>query len=772
MSVSLGNLEVWLSLNTAKLTAGLANARNAMRAASKQMSAVGKRMTTTISLPLALIGGAAIKMAMDFQKSLRKINTLVGLTTERVNAMAKSVMALSNTTGESSKSLADALFVVTSAGQRGDEALQILERSAKAAAIGLGEAKDVARATTSIMNAYGKETMSATKITDQLTAVVREGNLEASELAPVLGRVIGVASNLGISFAQVGASIATFTRLGVDSAEAVTGVRGIMNSLIKPSEQGAEALAQVGMSFRDLRKEVKEKGLAQSLIGLVQKFKGNEEALAAIVPNVRALSAVLGTAGSQTKEYANILASIEGATGLVDDGFAAIAEDSGFKFARTMEQIKNQGIELGAMLLPVFNDFLGMISRAATAFGNLSNSWKKAILVFAGVVAAIGPALTVFGALGTAIAAITSPIGLVVVGVLSLAAAIFYVYDNWQAIVERISDWSWWKNMLIDMVNFFIEWNPFNLIVEGFNKLLEAVGMDTITNPFEVLQTALSTLKDDTVEYNHKFKDFGETVDSITGKVKALFGGAAGALGGGTPGIGGATEKGPADAAGAMGLGEIGPTGGLMATGLEMIDQMNVSLETLGLRLRDVQNGFDQMNENGLKPVADILNNVVSSAFDGLGNAMISGLESGKSAMDAFKEFFMTWVKNMIAKMITMIVTSLILAAALAALGFGAGAAGALTSIKDAGGLMGSLKNMLVGGGKSMIGMASGGNVVSGGAFQLHKDEVVSLPMGAKVTPANIAQGGRRGGKLTAEMSGTMIKWILDEENRKTENTY
>ena len=130
-----------INANLSNFSKGLAKAQANLRQFGSNMKSIGRSMTTYVTTPLLLAGGASIKMAVDFQTSMTKINTLVGLTADRVNAMTKDVMGLSDQTGISSKELADALFVVTSAGQRGAEAMQILDRSAKASAIGLGEPK-------------------------------------------------------------------------------------------------------------------------------------------------------------------------------------------------------------------------------------------------------------------------------------------------------------------------------------------------------------------------------------------------------------------------------------------------------------------------------------------------------------------------------------------------------------------------------------------------------------------------------------------------------
>lgn len=395
-----------------------------VRNVGRKMQRIGAVMTAAFTLPTLAAGGASIKLATDFQTSMTKIETLVGLTGEQVDQMRVQIRALSDETGKSSLELSEALFVVTSAGARGAEAMSILERSTKASAIGLGETADIARAVTSVMTAYADENMTAAQATDQFLAVVREGNLEAAQLAPSIGRVIGLASQLGVSFAEVGGSIATFTRLGVTSNEAVTGLRGILNAVIKPTDQTREALAMLGMTTGDLRKQISDRGLAGTLVELLQKFEGNDEALSMLIPSVEALSAVLGTAGAQGEDYVKIVDSIANANGLVDDGFKRTAEDSGFKFWQTVEQIKNVMKDIGNTILPAINPILQGVQAVVQWFSKLPAPIVKVVGVMAALAAAIGPVLFVIGGMIALAPAIIAGVGGAFAAVGSIIAAV------------------------------------------------------------------------------------------------------------------------------------------------------------------------------------------------------------------------------------------------------------------------------------------------------------------------------------------------------------
>ena len=370
-------------------------------------------------------------MASENEFAFKKIETLVGMSSAAVNGMKDSVKDLSKETGKSMKELADGLFVVTSAGIRDTaKAMDVLERSSQAARVGLGETNTIARATTAAITAYGEENLNASRATDIFLATVREGNLEAASLAPTIGRVLPLASQLGISFEQVGANIATFTRLGVPAEEAIVGLRGVMSALLTENKDGADALAKVGSSFADIRREVRENGLQSALSHLVSLFDGNEVALRGVIPEIRALTSVLGTAGSQGETYEEIVKNMADSMGLLDEAINETGKTSKDKLAKMHNQLELMGEEMGTKLLPVVIAVKGAMVKVISSFTGFDKA-EKTIIATTGVVVTsmlllkggvTGVALA-FKGLTVAIA--SNPIGAlaVVVGVAGVALA-------------------------------------------------------------------------------------------------------------------------------------------------------------------------------------------------------------------------------------------------------------------------------------------------------------------------------------------------------------
>lgn len=397
MAETLASVNVRIGARIDDLQKGLKKAERALIRSGRELSRIGGDLTRSLTLPLGAAGAASLKFASDFETSFLKINTLVGISGDTLEQFKQGIGNLSGPLGQSQAQLSNALFVITSAGQRGADALETLEAASKASAIGLGETEDIARAAVAAVQAYGKENLSSAAAVDKLTAIVRAGNLEASELAPALGKVLPIASQLGVTFDEVGANIATFTRLGVSAPEAVTALKSLLSNLIKPSSQAAEELARVGLSADQLRKSVADNGLASTLNQLITAYNGNVEGISKLFGNVEGLANALGTAGSQGEDYLAIVQEIANSNGIVNDGFEKVAETAQFKMKRAFVELQNVGVQLGGTLIPVVTDLLSAVTPLLSSFSKLSPALQKIIVSTGILVAAAGPAVSVFG---------------------------------------------------------------------------------------------------------------------------------------------------------------------------------------------------------------------------------------------------------------------------------------------------------------------------------------------------------------------------------------
>jgi TP901 family phage tail tape measure protein len=250
-----------------KITVDSSSFRNSIKQSEKSVNGFQSKLkgvASTMKLvfvgALAAGGVQALRSAKQFDKSMTQIKSLVGIASAEVDKMGETAIKMATKTGRGANEAAEALFFITSAGLRGSEAMEVLEASLKAAAVGLGETKTVADLATSALNAYGSANLSATDATDVMVTAVREGKLEAGELAQSMGRVLPLASAMGVEFHEVGAAFAALSRTGTNAAEASTQIRGIFASLLKPTQQAEEALDKMSLSSAGLRTQLREKG--------------------------------------------------------------------------------------------------------------------------------------------------------------------------------------------------------------------------------------------------------------------------------------------------------------------------------------------------------------------------------------------------------------------------------------------------------------------------------------------------------------------------------
>jgi len=223
------------------------------------------------------VGVASVREFTQFETTFSRIQGLVGLTADEVAELEKAARELGPQFGKSGNEAADALFFITSAGLRGASAVDVLESSLKGSAIGLGSVSDIANAATAAMNTYGESNLSGTEAVDTLAEAVRLGQFAPEELAGALGRVIPISSELGVSFQETAGLIAGLTRGGLSASEAVTGIRGAMQAVLKPTGESADMLEAYGFSAEGVRDSIEQDGLLATFGRLREAFGENDE---------------------------------------------------------------------------------------------------------------------------------------------------------------------------------------------------------------------------------------------------------------------------------------------------------------------------------------------------------------------------------------------------------------------------------------------------------------------------------------------------------------
>lgn len=513
-------LNVRLGAKTAEFNKKLKQSAYRLRKLGNQVKSIGSSITRNFSVPFALAGGASIKMSMDFDKSMTKINTLVRGTSGTLADLKNDVLAISGETAKSPVELADGLYFLESAGLRGSNALETLTQVAKGSAAGLGDMESLSVVAAAAQNAYGEETLSASEALDKFGVMVRTGMFDAQELSQVLGRQLGLASSLGISFDEVGAMISTFTATTGDATSATNGLSAVMMTLAKleaePTKQQEEALEKIKMTAGDVKALLGEEGLQGTLLTLQQKFDENGIAMASFFGKSQALKTVLGVLGEQSEKYVDTLDSMEQSQNFVGDAFAVTAEQDFFKMQKALNDIRISATQFGNTLAPVVSLIAERITSLTEKFMALSDTQKTNIARILGTIAVAGPLVKVVGSLilgfgrlrffvgkyqiAQKLATVAmkafnlvtklNPLGLLLTGIAALVVAFQQLKGKTSE--TAVSFTNFFRKVYNGMVAFV------NEVIKSFNSIGKYIGIEI--QPLKKVELAVAEIKDTTDE--------------------------------------------------------------------------------------------------------------------------------------------------------------------------------------------------------------------------------------------------------------------------------
>lgn len=379
MAFDAGSLLSFLKLDTTGFSAGITKAigkatqfnksmgksDQAVKEMSSTAAGLGKLMLTGLGFLVAAKAvtgfvkavGNSINAAADLEKSMANVATLVDTSAVNIDELTESVLDMTTEVLKSAEDLSAGLYQVFSAGVTDSaEAMEVLRVSAIAATAGLSDTATSVDAITTILNAYGLEASQATDVSDLLFQTVKLGKTTFSELANAIGTVISPAAAVGVELDELFATLATLTKGGIDTRTATTALRATLLSVLKPSDQAKKKARELGIEWNV--QALKAKGLIAFLGELREKTQGNAEDITEIVPNVRALNAVLATVGEQWDELINIQGQFEDRAGATIQAFGEIADT-----------VKSQSERLGLA-----------IDRLSAKFGGLFLSIKKVIV--------------------------------------------------------------------------------------------------------------------------------------------------------------------------------------------------------------------------------------------------------------------------------------------------------------------------------------------------------------------------------------------------------
>lgn len=391
---------------------------------SQSLRNVGRDMTYALTVPLAAIGAASVKLASDFDAALRNIASISPDFAANFDEMGQKILEFGSRTRSGAQAAAEAFYQITSAGiLDANDAFAIMEQSVFTAEAGLADLTATTKGLTSALlafdaasdPAFANMSEAAEHYGNVLTRAVQLGVGSMNEFVPALGRAAASAAMAGSSYEQLASAAAFLTQRGITVYNAGTAMNNVFNKLISPTDRLRQAFTQLGVTTS---KELFEKfgdlqGVLRALEGV---FGDSAEAWGEAFNSIQAKRAIFGIMNNFEdfeqfmKDFNNGLdtatktawleqmKSFEGQVGLMSSA------------------IKGLATQIGQVLLPILLPLIGNITAFFQQAMKLNPEILKLIIGFAALAAAVGPLVWLIGTL-------LSPMGILIglVGGLGIA---------------------------------------------------------------------------------------------------------------------------------------------------------------------------------------------------------------------------------------------------------------------------------------------------------------------------------------------------------------
>jgi TP901 family phage tail tape measure protein len=234
------------------MAGGLSDFSAKIEAMAQPFAQVGDAV---LKLDAALAGMAAaglayaIKSGGDFTAQLNEINTMAGLSGDQLGIFSQDIINYAKDSTQSFESINNAIYQALSLGNDYETTLNTLRTAEQLAVAGKADLTASLELLLGTMNSYGAGVDEAGRYSDTFFTIVQNGKTTIPELAASLAQVTGVASSAGIPIETLGSAIAALTAAGSPTAQAMTQVKAVIESIINPTTSARKAAEDLGVSF-------------------------------------------------------------------------------------------------------------------------------------------------------------------------------------------------------------------------------------------------------------------------------------------------------------------------------------------------------------------------------------------------------------------------------------------------------------------------------------------------------------------------------------------
>lgn len=406
--INLGSLQMHLLADDSQYNATMRNANALLDKTAGKMRTIGRKMTTRITLPLALIGGAAVREFAKFDDAMTQSLAIMGdVSDEMRKKMEATAETISTRSITSANELAEAYFFLASAGMdaaQSEAALATVEKFAVAGRFDMALATDLLTDAQSALGLSSKDAAKnmrgLLKVSDILVKANTLANATVQQFSEALTNRAGPAiKQYNMELEEGVAILAAYADQGLKGQEAGSMMARGVRLLIRGINENREAYEKLNIDVEQFAST--GKNLTGVLDDITKATDGMGPAQKAATLELlgfqaRAQDAILPLLGltERIQGYREELLKAAGTT-------QEVADKQLRSFSSQLKIVWNNvraaAREIGRILAPAV-EYVGNRVKAATVwFRGLSEPVRRFLVIMAGAVAILGPLILLIG---------------------------------------------------------------------------------------------------------------------------------------------------------------------------------------------------------------------------------------------------------------------------------------------------------------------------------------------------------------------------------------
>lgn len=390
-----------------------AEAGGRIYSAGQQVADAGDAMTAGVTVPLAAIGTAATKTAIDFESSMSRVSGALNDPSANMEELRQLALDMG----------ADTVFSASEAGAAMEELAKggltaadikggALKTTMDLAAAGSLQLADAANVTVQAMGAFGLTADETGEAANALAGAAAASSADVSDLTQGLSQVSAQAHSAGWSIQDTTAVLGAFADAGIRGSDAGTSLKTMLQRLAAPTDKSAAMMESLGINVRDANGNMLD---AAGVAGELQaKLSGLDSAT-----RDAAIQTIFGADASR----AALVMMNQGTEGIqrytaaTNDQTAAqrLADSQMGDTQRSIEEmngaIETASIQVGSALAPAVTDAAEAVGGAADAFSQMDEGTQQTVIGFGLVAAAAGPVLSVTGRITKGVGSVVTAFG-------------------------------------------------------------------------------------------------------------------------------------------------------------------------------------------------------------------------------------------------------------------------------------------------------------------------------------------------------------------------